>query len=446
MIEISKNDEVENLHTINRPRGKNLEDAYQLVDNFIRAQYPGSPLSKHELREITKAAFTYMAKRHKERPRNWTVEKADLLVESVKGIIINIKTPLQPTLLPTTKIGQFVLNALRGTLPKAREMLQEGQLMKAILWKQDKELLKEIRTFLNEIFLDIYNSHALNALSKEKSFHMEMIIGDLLSLYPFLQPSQGEKIQVPVKVGKAWELATYTIEKIALTPSWMGSPIMAFGLTPQDKNHPPLLLFKGTTFPTDTGFGLSLLTDLNPAASVGSYAFETGKKAIQSWLEKQEQRAQIFGKSLGGAQAWRCALNFPEKVDKVMAYGAPGFSSRDRSRWDKIQKKPQVAMFHQQGDPVPFFDKVAGPDENIRHYKVFGLKARTGVMAHADIFSTHQESKLIKIDAQDLQQKYKRTTLTVLRSLLSVFLLPWLILAHATVTSSRKATHLIRGL
>ncbi len=78
---------------------------------------------------------------------------------------------------------------------------------------------------------------------------------------------------------------------------------MAFGLIPNERSSPPLLLFKGTTYPTDDGCMLGLLTDLNPFASVGKYAFKIGKNKISKWLENHtsQSRARIYGKSLGSA-------------------------------------------------------------------------------------------------------------------------------------------------
>ncbi len=63
------------------------------------------------------------------------------------------------------------------------------------------------------------------------------------------------------------------------------------------------------------------MTDLNNFASVGAYIYAMGKQRINDWLEAHtiHSKAIIYGKSLGGAHAWRTALNFTQQVEKVMA-------------------------------------------------------------------------------------------------------------------------------
>jgi hypothetical protein len=200
---------------------------------------------------------------------------------------------------------------MRGNVPE-KDLLKNKALLKAVVWKKNPELLKEGRDLLSSIFEGMMDN--VDNLSKKESFHQEMIIGDLLSLYPFLGPKSGEEIHVPVRVNGSWQLVPYESEVIELTPKWMGSPLVAVGLIPKnrDEGHPPLLLFKGTTYPTDDGFSLSLITDLTPLTSVGASAFHLARDKLAAWLETHasQQKAVIYGKSLGGAQAWRTACTF----------------------------------------------------------------------------------------------------------------------------------------
>jgi hypothetical protein len=186
------------------------------------------------------------------------------LSETKDEIVVSPKTPWVPNLdLPNDSVQKLLLDVMRGNVPE-KDLLKNKALLKAVVWKKNPELLKEGRDLLSSIFEGMMDN--VDNLSKKESFHQEMIIGDLLSLYPFLGPKSGEEIHVPVRVNGSWQLVPYESEVIELTPKWMGSPLVAVGLIPKnrDEGHPPLLLFKGTTYPTDDGFSLSLITDLTP--------------------------------------------------------------------------------------------------------------------------------------------------------------------------------------
>ena len=433
------------------PTERNLESAYIIVADYLAEKYGPKSINVEQVRTITHAAFKHLKNKESSKIGKWkkgrvpSNEEKKSLLTAVKDILLNAKSPWNPKLELDSKIQQLFFKIMRGKIPPTKELLQ-GSLLKAVIWKKNPQLLKEGRDLLNKIFADMSIELSQNKLSKEEIFHMEMIIGDLLSLYPFLDPKNEEELKVPLHIEGKWKVGTYHVEKIKLTPNWMGSPLVAIGLKPQDAQHiPPLLLFKGTTYPTDKGFSLSLLTDLNPGASVGSYAFSTGRKKIQGWLNRHAigHKAIVYGKSLGGAQAWRTALHYPDQIQKVMAYGAPGFSSKDEKKWELIINKrpyPKVNMFCQQGDPVPYFDKVV--PKGFNYFLVLGEKSRHGVLAHADMYSTHERSVVINIDASKMEKKWRRMSLTALRAVLSIFVFPVRILSHSFQTSLKKTLRL----
>jgi hypothetical protein len=272
---------------------------------------------------------------------------------------------------------------------------------------------------------------------------MEFIIGDLLCLLPFLRPIDGDTIQVPVKIESEWHLVDYTIERIEITPSWMGSPLVAYGL--KNPDFPPLLLYKGTTYPSDEGACLSFLTDLNPFASVGSYAFSIGREKIKTWLENNASKlkARVYGKSLGGAQAWRTALEFPEYVAKVKAYGAPGFTPGERDKIHEVTDKYkdlEIEFYCQENDPVPYSDWVA--DRGVNYYEVRALKKHEcGILAHADMLSTHEHSEIRKMKPEEINNPLKRAAVTTARLFASVAF-PFILLGHTIKTT---ISHTIDG-
>lgn len=203
-----------------------------------------------------------------------------------------------------------------------------------------------------------------------------------------------------------------------------------------------MLLFKGTTYPTDEGFSLSILTDLNPGASVGAYAYKIGKKKIASWLQTHttaENKAIIYGKSLGGAHAWRTALQFPDHVQKSMCIAAPGFSYRDLAQLKTLRKKgklPEINIFSQKNDPVASIDHIA--KKGVNYYQVLGKKSKKGVVAHAHMNSTQEQSVIL--NKKPRERSLKRGALSGIRLLSSLTLFPLLVVPHAGVSLFKKIT------
>jgi pimeloyl-ACP methyl ester carboxylesterase len=320
--------------------------------------------------------------------------------------------------------------------------------MSAVLFKPNEELMASTRSLVHSHLADISKLLVENhSPDFNEHFHMEMIVGDLLALYPFLAPKEGEEVKVPVKIGDAWHEITYQTERIELTPSWMGSPLVAYGLKPSTnvENAPPILLFKGTTFPADEGATLSILTDINPGASVGNYAFHFGREKIQQWLSKNtsNQKAVICGKSLGGALSWRTAMTFPEHVSKVMAYGPPGFAFSEKKQLHQAKENypdMEINFFCQKNDLVPFSDHAA-LEGDVNYYQVNSPKnSKNPLMAHAAMLSLHDQSKMKKMTQEKIFSPWKRLAVTAMRYFASLFF-PLILLGHVIKTVIEKSLH-----
>jgi pimeloyl-ACP methyl ester carboxylesterase len=432
-----------------------LSPVCQVVSDYISNEFGPESVNLDQLRTITKNALEYL--KHSQDPsfKKWRKDKIPdpeqkaKIINAVQSILISAETPWTPTLSLESKIQALFLQIMRGNVPPPSKLLNEKTMLNAIVWKKNPEVLALGRDLLNKIFVNMFEEMNKKRLSSEKSFHMEIIIGDLLSLYPFIGPKDGEELKIPVKIDEKWELVTYNVQTIHLTPEWMGSPLVAFGLNA--KTHPdapPLLLFKGTTYPTDEGFSLSLLTDLNPGASVGAYVFRLGQQKIKGWLDThaQEKKAIIYGKSLGGSQAWRTALYFPDQVQKVMSYSSPGFSSRDLKRLNHIQKLksiPEINIFCQPNDPTPFVDKAA--KEGVNYFQVVGKTFRKGVLAHADMFSTHERSTVMRLKYFSQANKWKRIGFSMFRTILSYSVFPVLFITHMAQAAVVHSTKRLRS-
>lgn len=428
------------------PAKKDLDSAYAVVANYIAQEYGPQSVNPSHIHSITHAALRHLRAERDTSITKWKKgsvpdsQQKEKLLKAVEKILVNAKTPWVPRLNLESNLQKLFLDVMRGDLPPAKKLLKERGLLHAVIWKKNPQILKEGRDLLNKIFIDMFNEIEQKKLSEKEALHLEIIIGDLLSLYPFLSPENGEEIHVPIRIEGKWHLANYQVQEIHMTPSWMGSPLVAYGLISKEYLAPPLLLFKGTTYPTDMGFGLSLITDMNPGASVGSYAFRSGRKKILSWINEYSpnQKVIVYGKSLGGAQAWRTALYYPDKVEKVMAYGAPGLNPRDIKRWNKILEKgnePEINIFCQEGDSVPYYERSA---QGFNYFLVLGEKPRNGILAHAEMFSTHERSVVLRMDSDKVAKKWKRIGLSCFRSVLSVLIFPLLILGHAAQTAVKK--------
>ncbi|MBS0654896.1 MAG: hypothetical protein JSR46_03890 [Verrucomicrobia bacterium] len=211
---------------------------------------------------------------------------------------------------------------------------------KALLYKRDPELLLAIQNELQELSKRAVQSTEDVALAN-------LVIGRILALYPFLEPTTA--LEVPVRINEKWEIVTYALERLELSWLSLGSPLTAFGLTAP--SFPSLLLLMGTPPPTISGTLLSVWTDFVPGGAVGELAFSLfAKKRIKAWLDKQSAPVMLYGQSLGAALALHTVCAFDEKIDSVHAYCSPALHRRSLSRFTGHAK---VKIYWHKGDIVP---------------------------------------------------------------------------------------------
>jgi hypothetical protein len=424
---------------------KNWEAAYQVV----RTECAGGHVNEAQVKVITHAAIESLYYEKKEGLKGWKGKKeADaqakkLLQEKVRSLVVSNKQPWDPHVAPTGGIQPLIMKILEGNFQAERDLIKIKGLVSAIMWKKNLEPLKEMRALIGKCLEDMHQGIEARGvpLTPSEQFHFEVIIGDFLSVYPFLRPEAEEKISVPFFLGGKSHLAAYKAEPLRLTPKWMGSPLMGFGLNPVEgeKNAPPLLLFKGTTFATDQGHNLSLLTDINPGGSVGSLGFKHGKKVLQNWFDKQNRKALVIGKSLGGSQAWRAALHFPDQVGRVMSYAPPGFYPGNLKQLGPLKKEgrlPEINIFIQKTDIVSYVDLAA--KEGVNYYLILGEKNRKGMRAHASIFSSNKHAVILKLPHFSKMRGHKRRAMTVLRVAISILFFPFFAAFHASQTGIKK--------
>jgi pimeloyl-ACP methyl ester carboxylesterase len=225
-------------------------------------------------------------------------------------------------------------------------------LLHAVTWDKDAEIFKQVRQW--------FADRIANATTEIPDAEIRQVyLRNLLALYPYFSPEEDELLSLPF--GPSGALIDYQVKALQLTPDFMGSPLVAYGLTSQDPQAAPILLFKGTTYPSDEGFFLSLLTDINPFMPVGGFAFHlTAKSRIEAWLKEnttEERKAMVAGVSLGGALSLQTACYFPQYLSHVFAFNSPAMTSSEISSWEANIKAlgdaaPRVEVYLQDKDPI----------------------------------------------------------------------------------------------
>ena len=430
---------------------KSESAAFNLVNEYLKEHYPNLKVTDVQLNTIIKEAFSHLKNTGKGMKRKYRkgfalgVQEKQTLIQAVKDILVSPDTPWNPSVASFSETQQLFFDLMRGNAPPITDLIKHPSLLKAIVWKKNPELLDGAKTLVQEVLLDIHREIRSREITANESLHFEIMIGDILSLFPFLDPKKENSLTVPIQINGIWQLIDYQVEPIPITPKWMGSPYMAYGLVPKNNPEaPPLLLYKGTTYPTDKGFLMSLLIDLNPFASVGSYGFHLGRATIKKWLESHASHSKVivYGKSLGGAQAWRTALYFPSYVKKVMAYGAPGPSSRDRRKLQRILKnRPKLGIhfFYQKGDPIPLIGKTT--KTGIKYYLILSGKPQKGILAHAHMFSTHENSTILSHASFHKNKKWQRRGTNILTLAVSLIAFPILLtiaIVYNALNQARK--------
>lgn len=361
------------------------------------------------------------------------------LSHRIQELILSPSTPWTPN-ITTDRLSPLqnnLLKIIQGDPLSLAELSPKKKLLISVMSTRNQELLDEARTLIQQLLLDVH-AHLLQEKNTNNIFHLEAIVGELLSLYPFLHPPENEVLQVPIRSSSGqWEQVAYTVNPIRLTDATLGSPMTAYGLVAEDA--PPLLLFKGTTYPADKGFALSLLTDLNPMQSVGGLAHRFAENSLIGWLKKntQSQKARVFGKSLGGSLSLLTAIKWPEYIEQVTTYGAPGLTSLDAQKLHSLKKQkclPKIQAFCQEGDPIPYTDCAAA--EAIDYYLVLGQKDLQGPQAHAEMYTTHRQSAILRLNPNASSKQLTRTAMSTLRFVLSITLFPVLVIFYAGYLAS----------
>ncbi|STX55649.1 Uncharacterised protein [Legionella beliardensis] len=247
------------------------------------------------------------------------------------------------------------------------------KLLRATLVKADATFTLQFFNALKEKIAAVYQDETLTPEKKE------IICYNALSYLAFAHPKEGSQINM--------NGATYTIHKIKLTSGWFSSPYYAYGLQSKTSS---ILIFQGTTVPSDRGFIAGILGDTMPGGAVGTFLYRRGKHKIQSWINSEYQRTgrpvMCTGQSLGGAMSMHCHIHQPTKVD-FYVLNPPTLTSRE----EKIYKQHKNIFIDNSTRTLKVITHRSDPVFRMgSHYlppgtKIFehGMKNENSLIAHA---------------------------------------------------------------
>jgi hypothetical protein len=173
---------------------------------------------------------------------------------------------------------------------------------------------------------------------------------------------------------------------------WNGMP--AYGLTPEKKSMPPILLFRGTDLTFSSKRGLSsILSDLD-LYGPGYSTFFRARPVLQKWLKQKAahgKKARIMGFSLGGVLSSYVVLYEKDKINldvPSMAFHTPGVHKKIFMEWNQIKetKQPPFLVFVHPNDVVSMVGTLLG--------SIFTLSSDphlTTLSAHVSLLSAQNE-------------------------------------------------------
>lgn len=228
----------------------------------------------------------------------------------------------------------------------------------AVFKKKDRELLDACLQEFQKLIFTLFKQIEKNEQNGNEEL-FSIILGWILALLPFMEPQDRTSFFVPQKISGKWQLSEYEIEHVPLTPAYLGTPMLALGLTSKSEAE-PLLLFMGTPQPTATGHLLALWTDFVPGFCVGELAYTLfAHKQSTLWLEKvskqTSKKVKVYGKSLGATLSLLTMSFHRDKISEVHAFcpALPFKKSMHKSQEGNHQEENvKVCLYFRERDPV----------------------------------------------------------------------------------------------
>ncbi|MFI0435078.1 MAG: hypothetical protein ACH350_05055 [Parachlamydiaceae bacterium] len=388
----------------------------------------------NKMGDLIDAACFNLAIKNPMEGKSLSVKKMEQIAEEISNMILAVGNPFPlaqfvKNQVPSSPIEPHLQALISAKLPSFTD-LADFKTVKAILIEKNPLILEEGRNLLKQLMIDLYDK--IKALPEENSQTLvyESAIAYLLSIFSHLSPLEGEEVNVPQMIEGHWSLCRYKIEKMTMTPLFLGSPIYAYGMKGvyDDKDDveriaPPHLVFKGTTYPTDDGAFLSVLADITPFCSVGEYAFRMGEKKIKKWLDDatgqqlgNQKKARLAGMSLGGSLVTMTAQTFANQIDYGYAYNPPALREgliQEVVTEDHLTA-PKVRILWQNRDLIPFVGSRWNRKWEV--ISVLGEQNYNPFLSHCKGFVAEEGVIMVKLNNEQVNQSRWRRIITAIYS------------------------------
>lgn len=402
------------------------EQTIEFLKNAIRDRYSEYCLNEQEVHDALKQAF-FNAGVSMSNTR-LTGNAARKVFDQIDSVITGFNNEsLLPGLQNHQATGPDDLRAAFAYLLTDQGLSSElisWDNFKAIFFNPNPKMMQRARGEIQDILHELFQQ--TNGISHERSKMLETLIGNVLSFYAYMDPQSGETLTIPQKINGEWQEVQYDVERLQLTPDYLGSPIYAFGLTTTNEDANPLLIYKGTTYPTDHGAFLSIMTDMNPFGSVGGYVYHFGKETINRFIDDAiagDKKVKVQGQSLGGAMTLQTVLNRPEAIERADAYVPPamlaGTCKSYNKRFDELGEAnmPTVNVWRQENDPVSAVGQCWA-----KGWKVHSTHAKkeNWLVSHMKAFTGQKRVMVLKVDPVRDMNSIPRKIFTFLHLALSI--------------------------
>ncbi|KTC93821.1 MULTISPECIES: hypothetical protein [Legionella] len=298
--------------------------------------------------------------------------------------------------------------------------LASKRVLKAIFVKRDHELTRGMRLAFQQGFDSIFDQLQDSDLNEQQLNQAQLFISNCLSLLPFSDPNPYESFIIPQLIEGQWRKVEYKITPIELTPTKGFSKLLideydrvfAYGLTPLiDTEAEPHLIFMGTTYPAGQGFSTQVDTDL-ALGTPGSFLYEHGRKKIIEWVTQQYRlgkKTHVCGTSLGGSLSLLSDTEIGNMFSRVDAVNSPGeyepwLYKFPYDHWDEFvqrEEDPPTYVQKQGNDLVSRHGKwkkewhilQVNPPESIRGPNV--------LTDHALMYTGFAETEVVVVDTEE---------------------------------------------
>jgi hypothetical protein len=285
----------------------------------------------------------------------------------------------------------------------------------AIFYKKDWEFLLICQNEMQRLLFNLFKTEHDDEL-------FSIVVGLVLSLLPYMEPKEGSCFFIPQKIAGVWGMCEFEVEHIQLTPSYLGTCMLAFGLIPKAAGMQPLLLFMGTPLPTGTGNLLSIWTDFVPGCCVGELVYKSFvKEKCSLWIDKMfaklNQKVKIYGHSLGGTLALLAIRSNKDKISEVHAY-SPALPFKRNIGKVLANDAPLVNVFFRERDPVFYTGTYI--DSNWQLYCIKSPRKQNYFFAHIRVCPAFSGVTIEKLNPDSERKKLIRKLITIGHFLISI--------------------------